>query len=99
MNKQLTYIAPLKAGIILALLYGFLSLLVVPFLLIAAVFGTRSGSPAPAFLSVGFAILLPILYATVGFIGGVIVAALYNLVAKWTGGLEFGVRDMVPPVQ
>jgi hypothetical protein len=99
MNKQLTYIAPLKAGIILALLYAFLSIIVVPFLLIAAVFSTRSGSAAPAFLSVGFAILLPILYATVGFIGGVIVAALYNLVAKWTGGLEFSVRDMVPPVQ
>lgn len=31
--------------------------------------------------------------AVAGFIGGLIGAALYNLVAKWTGGLEFEVSD------
>ena len=40
-----------------------------------------------------FAILAPILHTVAGFIGGLIAAALCNLVAKWTGGLEFEVSD------
>ncbi len=46
-------------------------------------------------LGVGFAIMMPVIYAVFGFIGGVIAAALYNLIAKWTGGFEFEVRDLV----
>ncbi len=94
MKKQLTYIAPLKAGIVLAALYGILSLIFVPFFLLAAVFGGKSGGATPAVFGVGFAILMPVLYAVAGFIGGIIAAALYNLIAKWTGGFEFEVRDV-----
>ena len=92
MKKQLTYVAPLRAGIVLGVLYGLLSLIFVPFFLLGAVLGSRAG--APAFFGVGFAILLPVLYAAAGFIGGIIAAAIYNLVAMWTGGLEFEVRDV-----
>jgi hypothetical protein len=98
MKKQLTYIAPLRAGIVLAVLYGILSLIFVPFFLIAAVIGAKSGGSAPAVFGVGFAILMPVLYTAAGFIGGVISAALYNLIAKWTGGFEFEVRDVAPAV-
>ena len=94
MKKQLTYITPLRAGIVLGVLYGILSLLVVPFVLLAAVLGSKTGVPAPAVFGVGLAILLPVLYAAAGFIGGIIAAALYNLIAKWTGGFEFEVRDL-----
>ena len=96
MKKQLTYITPLRAGIVLGVLYGILSLLVVPFVLLAAVLGSKTGVPAPAVFGVGLAILLPVLYAAAGFIGGIIGAALYNLIAKWTGGFEFEVRDLAP---
>ena len=92
MKKQLTRIAPLRAGIVLATVYVLIGLIVVPFVLLAAVFGGKGGLGG-AF----FAILLPVLYAVVGFIGGIIAAAIYNLAAKWTGGLEFEVRD-IPPV-
>jgi hypothetical protein len=94
MKKQLTCIAPLRAGIVLGVLYGFLGLIFAPFFLLAAVFGSKAGAPA-AFGGVFFAILFPVFYAVAGFIGGVIGAALYNLVAKWTGGLEFEVRDVL----
>jgi len=33
-------------------------------------------------------ILFPILYFILGFVFGLIFAALYNLVARWTGGVE-----------
>src|ERR1039457_1804519 len=94
MKKQLTYITPLRAGIVLGVLYGFLSLLVVPFVLLAAALGSKTGVSTTAIFGVGLAILLPVLYAAAGFIGGVIGAALYNLIAKWTGGFEFEVRDL-----
>lgn len=96
MKKQLTYITPLRAGIVLGALYGILSLLVVPFVLLAVLVGGKTGAHPPAVFGVGFAIFLPVLYAAVGFIGGIIAAALYNLIAKWTGGFEFEVRDSAP---
>lgn len=79
----------------LGVLYGLLGLIFVPVLLLMAVFASRTGAPA-AFGGVFLAILFPVLYAVAGFVGGIIAAAIYNLVAKWTGGLEFEVRD-VPP--
>jgi hypothetical protein len=33
-------------------------------------------------------IILPILYAVIGFIAGIIIAFLYNVIAGWIGGIE-----------
>ena len=96
MRKQLTYVAPLKAGIVLAVLYGILSLIAVPFLLLGALFGAKAEGMGAALFGVGFAIAVPVLYAVAGFLAGVIVAALYNLIARWAGGFEFEVRDVSP---
>ncbi|MBC5829419.1 MAG: DUF3566 domain-containing protein [Candidatus Eremiobacteraeota bacterium] len=43
-------------------------------------------------------IFLPIVYAVLGFIGGMITAFLYNLVARWTGGVEVTLDSAVPAV-
>ena len=96
MKKQLIRIAPLKTGIVLGVLYGIISLIFVPILLLATTFGRPAGTPTPTIFGIGLAIFFPVLYAVVAFIGGIIVAAIYNIVAKWTGGLEFELRD-VPP--
>lgn len=58
--------------------------------LIASVFGKVSDRDFVIVL------IIPIIYAVVGLVGGIIAAAIYNLVARWTGGLEFEVGD-VPP--
>ena len=86
--RRLTRVAPLKAGVVLGILYGILGLIAAPFFLLAAFAG---GEGAAA--GIGLAVMLPIMYAVGGFVGGIISAALYNLVAKWTGGLEFEVSD------
>ena len=92
MKKQLTHITPVRAGIVLGVLYAFIALIIAPFALLVALFAKdASGS------HVAFAVCLPVLYGFVGFIGGMIMAAIYNLVAKWTGGIEFEVRDATPP--
>ncbi len=98
MKKQLTYIAPLRAGIVLGIFYAILSLIFVPFFLLGAVLSSKAGTPTPAIFSIAFAVLMPVLYAIIGFVGGIVAAALYNLVAKWTGGFEVEVRDVAPTV-
>lgn len=87
MKKRLIYISPLQQGIVLAVLYAILSLIAVPFLLIGSLLG--HGGPSAILV-----IFIPIIYAIFGFIGGVIAAFVYNLVAKWTGGFEFTLIDV-----
>ena len=86
MKRRLTNVSPLKLGITLAVVCGVLSLLVVPFLLLASIF--HGGGIAGVLV-----IFLPVIYAVLGFIGGVIAAFVYNLVAKWTGGIEFTTEE------
>jgi hypothetical protein len=43
-------------------------------------------------MGAGAALFAPILYAVMGFIIGVIGAFIYNLVAKWVGGIEVEVE-------
>ena len=95
MKKQLTRIAPVKAGIVLGILYGLVSLIVVPFFLLAALMASKTGTATPVFMGVGFAVCLPVIYAVLGFVGGIIMAAIYNLIAGWTGGIEFEVKDVL----
>jgi hypothetical protein len=42
---------------------------------------------------VGSIIFLPIFYGILGFIGGLITAWTYNLVARFAGGLEIELED------
>jgi len=48
----------------------------------------RMGGMLGAMFGVGAIILFPLLYGIVGFIGGVLTAFLYNLVAGFVGGIE-----------
>ncbi len=99
---QIKSVAVLRCGIVLAVLYAFFGLIealfVVPIVLL-----TPAGAPnsipdtVKPFLGIGAFFFLPILFAIGGFIGGVIAALLYNLVAHWTGGLEVRV-EQVPTV-
>lgn len=90
MIKRIKHVAPLQLGIVLAVLYGIMSLIVVPFLLLASVFSQGANKSFPILLI----IFLPVIYAIVGFIGGVIAAAIYNLIAGWTGGIEMTLEDV-----
>jgi hypothetical protein len=86
MKKRLTYISPLQAGIVHAVIAGLISLIALPFIIIIGLMHAGIGAI--------LAIFLPIFYAIAGFIGGVIVAFVYNLVAKWTGGIELVLTDV-----
>jgi hypothetical protein len=99
MKKRLKRVAPLQAGIVLAVLCALLSLIAVPFLMLAGAAVTaaaeQAGTPMPfTFLFGVGALFLPIIYGVTGFIGGLIYAAVYNLTAKFTGGLEVTLDDV-----
>ncbi|MFH1776920.1 MAG: DUF3566 domain-containing protein [Candidatus Omnitrophota bacterium] len=44
-----------------------------------------------------FLLFIPILYIILGFIGGVIGAFVYNLCAKWVGGIELEFEEEKEP--
>ena len=114
MKKQLARIEILKTGIFLAALQAALGLVIaIPISLSMAAFAALvPKDPAmghhPAFplgmalggiSSLVMIIAIPIFYGIIGFIFGIFLAAIYNMIAKWTGGLEFEVRDLPPPLQ
>jgi hypothetical protein len=87
-KKRLTRVAPLQAGIVFGVLYGIFGLIAAPFLLVGAFTGREANASG-----ILIAAVFPVLYAIGGLIGGLLAAALYNLVAKWTGGLELELRE------
>ncbi len=104
MTKRISHIAPVQFGTVLAATYALLSLIFVPFFLLFALVLPHFAPPnasmtQPQGFPGGFAVMaivLPIMYAVLGFIFGVIGALIYNLVAHWTGGIEFTLSDVVP---
>lgn len=100
MTKRLKKIEPVQLAKMLAVIYGLGSLVLVPFFLLFSLFASmapRTGpgvGPMPMMMGmgIGFMIIAPILYATMGFITGLIGAFIYNVVAKWIGGIEVEVE-------
>ncbi len=87
-------INPVQLGVVSGVMYALMGLLIallmMPFLaLMAAVGANHSNFPAAGmFGGVVGLLIVPILYGVLGFIGGIISALIYNLVASWTGGIE-----------
>jgi hypothetical protein len=86
MAQQIRRIDPLSAAKVCAVLYGIMGLIFVPFILLIQTFAPND--PSMRGFGTGFAIMVPILYACIGFIFTLIAAALYNLIAGWVGGIE-----------
>ena len=87
MERELKSIAVLQTGKVLAIIYGFFSVIMIPFLLIVALVSRGNiGAMIPT-------ILVIVLYPVIGFIGGIIAAALYNLAASLVGGLQFTLKE------
>lgn len=107
MQLKLRRIAPLQAGKLLAAFYGLISLLFIPFMLFFMAMGTfaarqQGGGSAPALplmfgMGIGFLIFIPVMYAAMGFVFGVLSAWIYNLLAGWMGGLELEFESKEPP--
>ena len=86
----------LSCGKVLGILYALLGLLIGAIVsllsVVGAAIGRASGESPEAFLGLLFGVAaivaMPLLYGGMGFIGGLISAFLYNIVAGFVGGLE-----------
>jgi hypothetical protein len=76
-------------GLLVGMIFTFLAML-------GAAIGVASDSGPEAlfglFFGIGAVIVLPVFYGILGFIGGAIVAVLYNLAASAIGGVELELR-------
>jgi len=87
----------LSVGKMMGMVYALIGLLVGAIFGVISLFGAALTSAfqeagAPPFLGAlfgfGAIIILPIFYGILGFLGGMLSAAIYNLVAGATGGIE-----------
>lgn len=79
MLTRITRFSILQTGKLLAVLYGFFSLIILPIFLIMLVVEPKGAVPM---------LVMIILYPVMGFVGGIIGAAIYNLASRLVGGLE-----------
>jgi hypothetical protein len=90
MTKRLIRIAPWQAGKVFAVIYFCINLLVViPMGVITAASPAVKGMPPPALL-----VFVPFAYALFGLIFVPLCCWVYNLSARFTGGIEVGVTDV-----
>ena len=84
----------LVVGLILGIIYFFIFAVFGAMIMgMAGKDGTAAGGITIAY-GVAALIGFPVFYAIFGFIMGVIVSAIYNLVARFIGGIEFEVENV-----
>jgi hypothetical protein len=93
-------ISPMSCAKVSGLLYAVIGLLIGACL---TLFITTLGSLIPQeeqqmsgfvgmLFGAGAIVILPIFYGVLGFVGGAIIAFVYNFIAGWTGGIEIEVQ-------
>ena len=96
-RHRIKHIPPLRFGIVLGLINGFVGLLVTPVVLITlGAAATAANTPyAPKLLGIPWlfagaaSLFMPLIHAVGGFVIGVLLAMVYNFAARWTGGIEY----------
>lgn len=84
MRKRISRIAPVQLGKISAVFYAILSIPLALFFGIVSAF-----SPSQDAMPLGMLIAIPIVYIVAGFVFMALGALLYNVIVRWTGGIEF----------
>ena len=101
MKQELKRIEPLRAANIGALVYGLLTavfaLIFSPLFLLASVLAPSEGvGSAGMILPAVVLVLYPVMGLVMGWVSGLLTAAIYNLVIRWTGGLLFEFDGAAP---
>ena len=90
MTQQIARFSPHQNAKVLSILMALGALLfLVPFMLIAYMAAPADGKPPMLFF-----LAMPIIYLVLGYISVVIGCAIYNLLFKHIGGIEFETRAM-----
>ena len=77
-------------------------LLLMPIFLLISLAGAFAGAkqtPLSGAIGVVLALLMPVFYGGIGFVSGLVGGLVYNLIAKWLGGIEIELRaEPSPPI-
>jgi hypothetical protein len=92
---ELKEIGPVSCARVLGIFYGAIGLIAGVIVGFFAVVGVALGSGAEhvnplvgSLFGVGAIVFLPLLYGTLGALGGLIFSAFYNVIARWVGGIQ-----------
>ena len=94
---RIMHVPPIRFGLVLGLINGFIGMIVAPVLLVTlgAAATAADLAIAPKLLGIPWlfagagALFMPFIHALGGFVVGVVLAMVYNFAARWTGGIEF----------
>jgi len=94
-------VGPVSLGKILGIMYAFFGFLIGLFFSFFMLMGTVLGSvigdsPEPLvglIFGFGSIIAFPIFYGIMGFLGGLVVGGIYNVVSGWVGGIEVELEE------
>lgn len=96
---MLRRVGVLSVGMVMGTLYALIGLVGGAFFTLVSLVGMAAQVPGggdTVIFGISAIIVLPILYGVMGFIGGIIVGALYNLVAGLIGGIEMHFESTGP---
>ena len=89
----------IRTATVVAVLYALVvAIIIVPFIIIAALLGASAGNGSGVLAGVGlglglvFGLLIALFYAAIGWVFTALACLLYNLAARWVGGIEVGVE-------
>jgi len=88
----------LSCAKIMGAIYGSLGLLFLPFLLLGGLAGLMAGKGSEAISGIAMlaiAVFAPVFYAALGFLMGAFSAWIYNLFARWLGGIRLELKPEV----
>ena len=97
---RLMHVPPIRFGIVLGLINGVIGMITAPILLLSlGAAATWDTTLLPKFLGIpwlfagGAALFMPFIHLIGGFMVGVLLAMIYNLASRWTGGIEIVIDD------
>jgi hypothetical protein len=97
---RLMHVPPIRFGIVLGLINGVIGMITAPILLLSlGAAATWDTTLLPKFLGIpwlfagGAALFMPFIHLVGGFLVGVLLAMIYNLASRWTGGIEIVIDD------
>jgi len=98
---RIMHVPPLRFGLVLGLINGFIGLIVAPVMLVTlgAAATAADLNYAPKLLGIPWlfagaaSLFMPFIHALGGFVVGVVLAMIYNFAARWTGGIEIVLDD------
>lgn len=96
---RLESLGVMSVGKMMAIMQGAIGLLVLPIFLIMALAGALAGKGQGAIaggVMLIFAVMIPVFYAGIGFVMGIVMALIYNLVASKIGGVELELAAVEP---